>query len=479
MPPPSPNVTALIDALDARARQAGNEGAATLVSGMLATLAESLAGVDRRLEMIEESTARLGAADLVESVQSNLGTFNARLGRLEEAFVQAVNDSGSGTQEVVDQIQTAVLGHLRDELAGRVDRLQATVESRRDPAPSTEMPDVGAAVTAALAPVLERLRAIESRPAPAPTDLGPVLDRLKAIESRPVPEFPKVELPDVGAAVTAALAPVLERLRAIESRPVPEFPKAELPDVGAAVTTALAPVLERLRAIESRPGPTPTDLAPVLERLRAIESRPAPAPTDLSPVLDRLKAIESRPAPEFPDVGAAVSRAIEEMPRDETSARVVALVEERIDAIIRAVGDRADKVAADVASLLTERDTLARRVAEIDVALTQLRASVESSGSRTDSINRQIDELRRAVDQSTERSADVIRREAELLTQRVASLAVGVEATRGMSEQIASAYEQSLTRRAGIVGRRLAKDLGLSGRRGSTGRGDRELGRGD
>ncbi len=53
------NVSALVEALDERARQAGSEGATTAVKGVLASVAESLRGIESRLERLEEQVAEL------------------------------------------------------------------------------------------------------------------------------------------------------------------------------------------------------------------------------------------------------------------------------------------------------------------------------------------------------------------------------------------------------------------------------------
>jgi len=69
---------------------------------------------------------------------------------------------------------------------------------------------------------------------------------------------------------------------------------------------------------------------------------------------------------------------------------------------------------------------------------------------------------------------EALRREAELLTQRVAALAVGVEASRALLEQHVEETENSLGRKATEVTRRLASDLGLRARRGQPGGGRRD-----
>ncbi len=112
--PPS-NVSALVEAIDARARQAGSEGAATLLRGTLASLSEVLSAIQDRLDHLEEALAeRHEPISVSEQVQAGLNSLNSRLGRLEEAFVRAVEDSGSGTEAVVDQLRQTVVAALRE-----------------------------------------------------------------------------------------------------------------------------------------------------------------------------------------------------------------------------------------------------------------------------------------------------------------------------------------------------------------------------
>jgi hypothetical protein len=87
-----------------------------------------------------------------------------------------------------------------------------------------------------------------------------------------------------------------------------------------------------------------------------------------------------------------------------------------------------------------------------------------------------------AVDQDAivERITGAVRREAELLTQRVAALAVGVEAARVLLEQQLQETENTIGRKAGDHARRLAADFGIRTKRSAPGgrRDPRELGSG-
>ena len=104
-------------------------------------------------------------------------------------------------------------------------------------------------------------------------------------------------------------------------------------------------------------------------------------------------------------------------------------------------------------------------------ALTQRLASASPASSPAPSTD---------LDEVLDRLDHAVRREAELLTQRVAALAVGVEASRVLLEQHLQDTENSLGRKAGEVTRRLAADFGIRSRRSGPGgrRDPRELGSG-
>ncbi|MDP9442724.1 MAG: hypothetical protein M3P34_11230 [Actinomycetota bacterium] len=270
---PSNNVSALVEAIDARARQAGSEGAATLLRGTLSSVSEVLTAIQDRLDRLEDLLADRPepATSISDQVQAGLASFNARLGRLEEAFVRAVEDSGSGT-DVVEQLRQTVLG---------------------------------------------------------------------ALQEAPVPDDPRLD----------ALAARLEGL-------------------------------DRQLA----------DQADVIRRL-----------------VERVEAARQM-----------VER-VEEAGTDE-----LVLLRRSLESLVEAQGQ----------------------------------TPVETPGDSGSELADQVKE--------------VVRREAELLTQRVAALAVGVEATRALLEQHVEETENSLGRKASEVTRRLASDLGLRSRRAQPGGGRRD-----
>ncbi len=290
---PSSTVSALVEAIDARARQAGSEGAATLLRGTLSSVSEVLTAIQDRLDRLEDLVADRpeSVTSISDQVQAGLASFNARLARLEEAFVRAVEDSGSGT-DVVDQLRQTVLRALQD------------------------------------APVREDPR------------LDAVADRLEGLDR---------SLADQ-AELTRQLVDRVDAAQQIRDQAEP----AGLADQ-AEVARQLMERIEEVRT---------ADLAPLrrsIESLVEAQAQP-PAPVTEGPTSSQL----------------------------------------------------ADQV------------------------------------------------------------KEAVRREAELLTQRVAALAVGVEATRALLEQHVEETENSLGRKATEVTRRLALDLGLRGRRNQQGGGRRD-----
>lgn len=292
---PSSTVSALVEAIDARARQAGSEGAATLLRGTLSSVSEVLTAIQDRLDRLEDLVADRpeSVTSISDQVQAGLASFNARLARLEEAFVRAVEDSGSGT-DVVDQLRQTVM-------------------------------------------------------------------------------------------------------RALQEAPVREDPRLDA-------------VARRLEGLDSR-------LADQAELIRQLVER-----------VDAAQQLRDQAGP----AGLA------------DQAEVARQLVERIEEVRT----------ADLAPLRRSIESLAEAQAQAPAPVTV--SEVPSSSHLADQVK------------------EAVRREAELLTQRVAALAVGVEATRALLEQHVEETENSLGRKATEVTRRLALDLGLRGRRGQQGGGRRD-----
>jgi hypothetical protein len=267
----SSNMTALIEAIDARARQAGSDGAATLLRGMIGSVSEVLGSIQDRLDHVEDLLAPRAETDsgLSEQISASLQTFNARLGRLEEAFVQAVEDSDNGTDAVVDQVRAAVASVLRDvpppapDLVARdgLARVEASIARLINNDPSRT-------ISIALDAVAERMTALEDRVRLAAQEqrepvadsvplLDLVLQRLAAIEERvskepePVPLPPPAEPPeppDLRTPLEEALTPIRVKLTGLEQ--LIRTRGEDRPDQAAALRAALAPVADRLDGVE-------------------------------------------------------------------------------------------------------------------------------------------------------------------------------------------------------------------------------------
>jgi uncharacterized protein with PIN domain len=306
------------------------------------------------------------------------------------------------------------------------------------------------------------------------------------------------------------------------------------------------------------------------EGLARVDSSLAALPGRLTSLEERVWAVVTSLTD---GVGASVDatvltrleEAVERLERDESSARLVRLVEERMSAGLRAVTERTDEVRrsleqfvkaasssgrdddgalddvvaslrllhaassevpdAVAAAVSTRLGPLGDRLGGLDTRLDGLEDVVRSAEAAVATVRSRVDELvaRRppepsaAVDTSAlvdaisalraqveqlaarpqpepvevastapdtsalvEQITAAVRRESELLTQRVAALAVGVEAARVLLEQQAQVSENTIGRKAGDHARRLAADFGIRTKRSAPGGrgGPRELGSG-
>jgi uncharacterized protein YicC (UPF0701 family) len=185
-----------------------------------------------------------------------------------------------------------------------------------------------------------------------------------------------------------------------------------------------------------------------------------------------------------PELLARLEAAIEQLSRDESTAKVVGLVEERVGAGVRAVVERSEATGRAVEGLGETQAELRRRLDEVADTLRSASASqLEALSTRLAGIADAVAAIEAPTAPAAyddERVVEAVRKEAELLTQRVAALAVGVEAARALLQQHVEETENSLGKKAGSVTRRLAADLGFGGRRGrGGGRDRRQLGPGE
>lgn len=149
--------------------------------------------------------------------------------------------------------------------------------------------------------------------------------------------------------------------------------------------------------------------------------------------------------------------------RTMSTEQVVLSLDERLrqlDLLVQGIGASLQSAGQTSGEI---EDALGDAVSTVRADLESLRAS---ASAQAEAVARVLAELhdRTAGDGAPPAGAevsDVVRREAELLTQRVAALSVMLESIRAMMAAHAEETANSLGRKATEVGRRLAGDLGI------------------
>lgn len=346
------------------------------------------------------------------------GTTSANVNAIVEALDRRAKQAGVEGAEVVVQSAIRSVSEALDAIEDRLARLEtAFVRALEGSSVAPEAPPPAPAVD--LTPVVERLEAIERRVAelgssPADVDLGAWVAALDELMPAAAPAAPTPP-------VSVDLTPVLERLDAIDRR-VGELGGGSPADVDLGAWVA---------ALEAAMPSTPPPRAP------------QPAPVDLTPVLERLDDLEEE------------LRTTRSAPTTHPG-QLVSLVEERLGAGLSAIVNRTESALQNVAELHEANERIARRLEALD---SSVRAIEVDAGAVTEPV------------------LHGVQQQFELLTQRVAALHVGVEATRAMLDQHVQDTANSLGRKAGEVGRRLAADFGLRTKRSDPSR-TREIGPG-
>lgn len=400
------SVQALVEAIDQRARQAGTEGATTVLRGLLGTVADTLASIEGRLGSLEEQAvgAAPGLDALASTIDERLVSLNTRLVRLEEAFVRAVEDSSAGTVSVSDRVVEAVTAYLEQALPDlRALPPGSDEPDRPRPATAEQLEQLGAQLISAL----DQLRPV--LPAAADPAVAPV-----AIEE--------------GLAAVQSGMDRLERL--VAEQPAPAGPDPEL----RAILGRVAADVERLLRQEQ----SGRVVQLVEDRLSA----------GLDAVVRRVEA-----------VGTGLEGLAEEGRRQGEE-----LAGARAD-ILRAVAAVTQELGQELSSGLGRLDTAlttsATRAAEaLDGAHESMEAALErrtkelATAAAVDGVRHVVSDLGSQVSGVEATVADRVRNEAEQLTQRVAALASSVERLRLAVDALAEESAQSLGRRATEVGRK-------------------------
>lgn len=449
------DMNALVDALDRRARQAGTDGATNVLRGMVATITEVLGGLEDRLERIEAKVADSGAAEAAE-VRGSLAGVHDRLGRLEDAFVQAVESSTEGSATMVGEIRSAV----HDAVASAIPEPPPPA-----PAPQPVAPVDTSGLERGLSELAERVAAIDN--AQVLAGVSSLADTVRGLEAR----LERASRADEEAAdadrraVRESVAGVQAELARLSGR---------LANDGGEQRT-LAAIGELRTVWES--GSERLDR--VLAAMRGSLEDGLGSATGDAPTATQLRELQS---------------AIERAGRDDSAGRVIGLVEARLSAGLDAMVQRAESAVEASGGVREAVEAATGRIAEMTRAIEDLTATVESLGARVERETAVaieglgghiVDRLAGIADQHARDSTDTrdavlgtLRREAELLTQRVAALTQAMEAVAAALDEHARRTENTFGRRAGEVGRKLAVDFGLRPRKDEAATPSRELGRG-
>lgn len=481
-PQAPPSVQSLLDALDARSRSQAEDAAGRLLGHSLDRVGEALASIEQRLGALESRND--GAAVFTQVVE-----LGARLERFEQAFYRAVSEGGDGS-DVVRNIETVVrqgtadyvraLEALRERQQGELSSLRAVVDelAQREPAPV--QPAVELPPPVDLAPLIVRLDEVSAKIQRPSTDtMRELAERMEAQLDRLHESFPRLN--ELRQSLAEEMRPLSERVGAVEAAVTRA---ADVPGDLPAVASRLEAVTDQLLALEGQFEERDASLAQLDGRMDGLESRVRAhlaglterleaimgAVTDTSGVRERDERVTAV-AGVLERLDSSVGSLREAVERSEQQRGAERSAIEQLQQDVRHHGETiaglpdtfpaADALAAEVARSMPTADEVAAHVVKALPPFPELPAAVAPPSA---------EELAAKV-------RDVLHREFELLTQRVASLSVSLEATRTLLDQHVEDTAQSLGRRATEAGRKLAADLGFRPRKDDR-RDPRELGRG-
>ena len=439
----------------------------TALSRDLATLATAPASLDSLSARLDEVGAATMAAtaSLPEALAAERQAIEARLGEAQEALAAVASD-------------------LPDAVGARLDAAEAAIAER--------LRTAAAAVEAVPEAVAARLDAAEAAMAAVPEAVGARLDAAEAAivaATAGLPDAVAARLDAAEAAIVAATAGVPEAVRA-ETAAVAEAVGARLAEAEVSLSAAVARVPEAVAAdrdaLAARLEASLTGLAAATDELRT-------APADLARRVEDFVGVQFAELARREDAVAAALRdlqtAADPTVHIETLDRVRRVVEgqqgdvsamrEAVRSLYESV-ERHGAVSGQVAELLLENraalgrevdrlagllagqgDDTAERVRSAVDAVAQTQAGISAIVADAMATVRADVQALAATGQDpaqlnavADRISESVRRESELLTQRVASLSVAVESLRTL-------VENSPGRKASEVGRRLAADLGI------------------
>ncbi|HEX2850552.1 MAG TPA: hypothetical protein VHN98_08360 [Acidimicrobiales bacterium] len=363
-PVPS-NVADLVEAIEQRARQAGADGATTLLRGMLGSLSEALDAVADRLDDIERAITEKGDAAEPPVVAPPVDV-DALIERLA-AHTDRVAAEMPDADMIAARLAPAVAARVEEALAridARVDALEQQVAGLPVPPPAPTAAAVAAEVEGALEGLRDRLGRIElaiAERGPATADLAsavrPLDDRLVAIEARLA-----APAPDRSGEITAVVEEVgstlTDRLAAIEQ----VVREVDVPDPAVAVRAGVAPVIERLATVEAALRSRGEGSADVAAMRAVIDEGLGRLSSELAGRTASLSTLSDASGEELL---ARVEEITATVAGGTGTARVIALLEERMSALLRAVADRGDESRAAIDALAGQLDRDERSVEEL------------------------------------------------------------------------------------------------------------------
>jgi hypothetical protein len=482
---------------DALARLAAAQQAPAEPTGPDPVLLE----VGERLRQLEARTAASDeeASNALRLALARLAELSTALDALPDAFPEPPAPTPPDTRvpeqlDVVAAEVAAVRALLADHPAARLTEALAGVQEQV--ASLVAQPGPGPAMAMVAAGLSERF---ESRTDGLMGLLDGLTRDLAALASTPAALDRLAERVD---AVGAAAAAVPEALAAATAG-IPEAvatATAGLPDALAAATAGLPDAVDRSVARFSAAADSlRAELAARLDRLDGL----AAAPAELASRVEEFVGVQFAELARRED---AVAAALHDLRGTVDQAGVVPAVVDRVREVVegqqgdvaamreavRALFDSVERhgaVSGQVAELLLEnRAALSREIETLQGTVAgqsadlahQVRVALEAASQVDSRIGRVVDDMAQSVRADVQalaatgqdpahlhavadRVSESVRRESELLTQRVAALSVAVEALRTMLDAHVEETSNSIGRKATEVGRKLAADLGIRG----------------
>jgi ABC-type transporter Mla subunit MlaD len=454
------------------------------VQQAVAGLTQQLGGLTQHMAGLTQQMAEQAAAP--PTPEPVLLDMAERLRQLDDRSAAAA----AGDEEASTALRLA-LNRLSDLAAG-LDRLPEAVSAAippppppPDPPPPVEIPDVAALLAPVAADVAAVHAALANHPAAALVDsMARVEQQVASLVAQPGP----------GPAMAMVAAGLAERFEARTDTLVDLLTTM----AGRISETAegQAGIVAKLDAAATVPG----ELAARVEefvggQFAELSHREDAVAAALGDVRDALASTERE------DAVLAVLERVRGVVEGEQGE--VAALREGMRALYEAV-ERHGAVSGQVGGLLAEnRAALAGEVDRLQDALAgqnedlaeRVRAALEAAANADAhaaemgaNVSKRIDEATgrlvadvqalvatgqdpARLDALAERISESVHRESELLTQRVAALSVALDGLRAMLDDLVEETSNSIGRKATEVGRKLAADLGIRGKKPGAGSG--------